>query len=388
MPRSEGKKTIAHRMAKTRLTHGKAGLALIIAAAGLACLQGQTFTVTGTLVQHSYIPSTGDPGGKLVEVQNYTFVMHRHKCTWRIETKVKDQSPGFDHIIEYEVQHDGTNIYEIRKTNPDLIQPERQAKEARAKKVNCFAEVYASLVPRGNATRANIIYLAYGATCYLNSSGRGRIKPFGLLDDRLFTNAHYQVGAEWEFNTGYPGLLKSLKWYSDGTYYVLSSNKQLQQRRHPPPYHNGFLQGEYEVIRTTNVSGMHMPIVFALNIYTPAVSGKGSNELYMVVRYYGQAQSIHVEAPDTAANILKSPGDVLVYDKRFSKISRPIVYHASTNWPFGNTQLIRELYQLQMQLDAKNEAPPRQARVIAALLLVLLLFWPLVFCWRKAGTRH
>lgn len=362
---------------------------LAVAAAG-GDLTAQSFAVEGILLRESYSHNKKDEIMATNEISMVSYQVRRHDCAWSIKTKIIKlvlDGEEFARLgeVEYEVQHDGTNIYEIytAKTKGNKL----GEAEKNNNTVDNVADVYMSPFPKGNANRASVIYLAYASTCFLRTNGQGKIKPFGFLDDRLFTNINYYVDARWENHDQYPFMIQKLVWYSDGTYHILTKNNQLVRKKYNSIYASGYKKGEYMAKSFTNLSGIYIPTSFELNIYDPSATGTTVNDLKRTERYVGTAQSVRPLEGGTENVVVKPPGDVLVFDKRFKKISRPLIYYTTNHWPVNDVKLRRSLYALQMHQDLAAQQPNTRPKMFLIAMFLILFCCPLIFWWWMARSK-
>ena len=240
------------------------------------------------------------------------------------------------------------------------------------------------------------LWLAYGSRPYFESLKTNMVNPFYHQWAGRWGFAGYQQEGRWKLANTVPRLPlvmtymnPGLKWIRPVENGVLTTNFIFVP--YSAPYNEGFTNGHYQVLATTNVGGLILPTEFQFDEYQPA--GGGKIEAFRTVR--GKVLSVASYCPRKSLKF-EFPGELVVTDERvriYSDRSRSSGY-LSSRWLTTNEARARiEGFVQSMQKTNKVSTvspavKPKATHwwqalaVIAALALPGLLVW-----WRVRARR-
>ena len=195
------------------------------------------------------------------------------------------------------------------------------------------------------------------------------------------------------------GLPRSVRFHASAALWKKEAGMRAAGPRERFPYPEGFVAGEYDAIRTTNVSGTSVPLEFGMDRFAPARDPHARASRFLVERYRATVTSVAtVHGQDFSPEVMRVAKGAVIYDFRFADRRYPelaITWRAvSGHWPSADRPEIPDMVRkarLQADTLARMSWLSRATkRTLALVTMAILLAAPFGFVWwrsRKLGIQ-
>jgi hypothetical protein len=304
-------------------------------------------------------------------------------CRWFMTT-YREESLKNGKYVANQSGYDGTNVYHYPYrtvaakslfSSQALTQPKRNPRLAQTLRIG------KGQTPYHDTTLGQLVWLAWGSSCYFDSVATNRLKPFWDAMHPQIGFTDVTVPAFWRRGANAPQLPAFIQFVSPKRKYVIEPDQRNQvtyQDYHSnyKPFTNAFLR----VIASTNLaSGLELPLQVEFDIFTQPT-----------VRWGTFRFDAHTIQDRTAtASFRPSVGEsVQIGDLRFmdAKPRPPTgeIYYKNTNWVETNDVIVQKSYQQAFArnvpevLERESAGRTRTAQFLllgVGILGLLLIIW-------------
>jgi hypothetical protein len=243
-------------------------------------------------------------------------------CRWAVKSRTL---PDDGHSME--MSFDGTNTYSTilgaAGGSTNSVIP------------GIAAQVKRENVPFISALRADCVWLALASNCYLDHESPGRFSPAWISMNRTKSSLlGERFGVSVRRYEAEPRLPESLECMADG--FTYGSTAGGGRKSLPPPFDQGFVCLKYEVLETTNVTGLVLPLKAIVRYFKPLNGGATREAVRENMKVAINVESVRMPTPRTVwSPVLAS--QARIEDFRLITAARPDeikIYDApGPNWP-------------------------------------------------------
>ena len=209
---------------------------------------------------------------------DYAFRVSVRGCKWVMETTGRLSTNGTHYV--YRDSYDGTNVYCLRLT----LEGSKITKSAAVVEQNDIPLHMSFAAP---------LWLGYASHCYFETLTNNQIKPFWNLGADVLRVGGFTLPAKWSLSKSTPRVPEQVEIFSDGfSYSNDGQTRETIKKRQPPPYDQGFLTAQYQVLQGTNVNNNVLPSEFIFNRFQPVQGGKTPSELRNTATFHVVATRI------------------------------------------------------------------------------------------------
>ena len=318
---------------------------------------------------------------KTIDIQNLqselelNFDVSVAGCQWFIATAHHPMSDSHD-ISNWEIGSEGSNeIYQVAFYNKATLNP---------KSINdSIGFLEQDKVPQNvQGNTAAEIWLAFASACYMEHVTNNMLEPVyglpALLRDQGFTERSI-----YEIFEAEPRLPSHIVYISDKLFGI--SGGQLTVVPLPSAFAGGIPRAEYQVTRTTNLSGLTLPTQFTFTekMMTPV----GGHELRDFRIVEGTVTSLIPQC--SRLNFRPNMGKATYIDeRRFIHADKPVpalTYMVTNNiWPSMDSDFLEGLYKHETNVMAHivstnvTEIPVLRPHPVRGIAVLFCLFVPSV----------
>jgi hypothetical protein len=156
---------------------------------------------------------------------------------------------------------------------------------------DALGAIYPTIVPRPEAHYSHVVWLAFISGAYLNADKERRLPRMWNEPARSVT---FKPISKWDLKDSPPYILESVKFGNNGKVEYYRDGK-VSIREFAPPYEAGYLDAEYSLIQSTNISGITLPLKFSLNRYAKKKPASSAEDLRLLTSVTGVVHRIDMK---------------------------------------------------------------------------------------------
>jgi hypothetical protein len=145
-------------------------------------------------------------------------------------------------------------------------------------------------VPREGSDYGCVVWLAYASGYYLGGRTNDDVYQFRDIRNRS-TITRIKEPAQWEYLPGSPLLPRHFEFHATAAH-TLDANGALLSRNYDPPFDKGFCSAMFDVLTTTNVDNLTLPLTFEYKLFLPKPESPTSNAPHLAGRVTAIASRI------------------------------------------------------------------------------------------------
>lgn len=215
------------------------------------------FIAQGVLTNSMRLGPQGPAGEYKISAFLFTATVTNH-C-WHILVKsVLHSSP--EDTREHIAFYDGTNTHFI-----DIW-------HANGTKVREYGETEKGMVMSNGSVAFEPLLWGFGGGSFLRQFRQGDALQYG--------KKFRAQKADWETYPDEFGALRQLRLLSLGK--LPGTETEGSERRHRPPFDQGYLQGQFYVSEAITMNGVAIPARFSLETFSPNSNGASTNDIRMI----------------------------------------------------------------------------------------------------------
>jgi hypothetical protein len=340
-------------------------------------------SLTGILFGACINPISGYSQQFEVDGQIYVFKSYGNSSITYFNAIVKDQNwyikltQDTKNVYDYqEISYDGKYCYDL--SNMKWIIEERQKNgKAVGNNVATGWIVRDTFFRSVFAHEAGPIWLAYGSKYFFKNLTNNIIEPIIAYNSEPIVSATTKLTKQkidLNLCQDFPGLPTKIIFHDMG----IELTEPITKR--DPPYDKGFTNVVFDVLATTNYSGMILPTDVKVDVFCPSETGLNLTYSYRISK-------VNIKLPPTDFSFKPTiPGLTHITDGRFAAEAGLISFNVKSNWPsetevhslpqFAHGKSVESLIERNAPIQVSNgKIRTVRALFILACLSSIVMLW-------------